>query len=131
MTDVLVDSSAWIGFFRGEKSFVPPVDGLLRQGTAAIAGPVYSEVVSGARTRAEFSLLSRKLRGLNWLEAPPNVWSLIAESRYALARQGVQAHLIDLMISHIAHESQCGLLTADRDFELIARVIPIEVILID
>jgi predicted nucleic acid-binding protein len=131
VTNVLVDTSAWVGFFRGAKAFVHPVDELLSEGTAAIAGPIWSEVVSGARTRAEFSLLSRKLRGLNWLDAPPDIWSLVAESRYALARQGIQAHLIDLFIAQTAHENQCGLLTADRDFQFIAKVVPIEVMLID
>ena len=126
MTDVLVDSSAWIGFFRGEKPFVRAIDALLSEGSVAITGPVLAEVVSGARTRSEFALLSRKLRGLNWLDAPEDIWSLVADTRYALARQGVQAHLIDLVIAHTAHHGRCDLLTSDRDFERIAAIIPLE-----
>lgn len=131
MTNVLVDSSAWIGFFRGEKSFVRVIDALLSEGSAAVTGPVLAEVSSGARNRSEFALLSQKLGALSWLDAPENIWVLVAETRYALARQGIQAHLVDLVIAHTAHHGRCDLLTADRDFERIANIVPIELIVIE
>ena len=120
---VLIDSSVWIDFFKGAPAAVSSVDALLASDRAAIAGPVFAEVVSGARTRNEFATLSTKLAALRWLEPPPEVWSLVAETRFTLARQGVQAHLVDLVLAHTAYATSCELLTRDRDFEHIAQVL--------
>jgi predicted nucleic acid-binding protein len=44
-----------------------------------------------------------------------------------LARQGAQLHLVDLLIAVTALHASHTLLTRDRDFSAIARVIPVEV----
>ena len=54
MSDILIDSSAWIDFFRGDSAAVARVDALLADGRAAICGPIFAEVVSGAQQRQLF-----------------------------------------------------------------------------
>ena len=68
------------------------VDSLLKGGWVVMAEPIFAEVTSGARTRSDFVLLSTKLKARPWIEPPDGLWSLVAESRYRLARQGIQAH---------------------------------------
>src|SRR6266851_9731822 len=57
LSDTLVDSSAWIAFFRGEHSAVRRIDRLLAEGRVATWGPIAAEVLSGVPSRKEFDLL--------------------------------------------------------------------------
>lgn len=127
MSEVLIDSSAWIDFLRGDAAAVKKVDPLLADGRAAISGPIYAEVVSGAQTRAVFDRLSLLFRSLNSLAPPALAWQQVAEARFALARQGTQVHLVDLLIAVTALHGGHSLLTRDRDFSIISKVIPVEV----
>ena len=122
----LVDTSAWIDFFRGEPKAVSRVDPALAQGEAAICGPIFSEVLSGVQTRARLDKLAGELRALEWVEAPGDIWLSVAQSRFSLARNGVQAHVVDLFIAHCALRDGCVLLTRAKDFAAIAQVVPIE-----
>ena len=103
------------------------IDGLLLRGEAALSGPVYSELISGARTRSAFEDLRTLLGSLEWLAEPAAAWDRVAEARFALARQGIQASLVDLLIAVTAAEDGASLLTRDRDFERISRIVPLDV----
>ncbi len=126
MSDILVDTSAWVAFFRGDAAAIRRVDPLLAEGRVAITGPVFAEVLSGARRPADFDLLNRLLRGLDRLSEPEALWDRVAEHRFALARRGYQASLVDLTIALAALDSGHTLLTRDRDFRRIQAVIPAE-----
>ena len=127
MSDTLVDTSAWIAYLRGDLPAVRRIDPLLADGRVAIAGPVAAEVLSGARTRAEFDLLRRILHGLDRLPEPESVWDRVAEHRFSLARQGCQASLVDLVIALSALDAGHSLLTRDVDFRRIQKVVPVEI----
>jgi predicted nucleic acid-binding protein len=66
-------------------------------------------------------------QGLERLADPPELWDRVAEARYTLARRGHQGALIDLSIAITCHEAVDRLVTSDRDFRAIARVIPLEI----
>ena len=125
---MLVDSSAWIDFLRGDKKAIERVDPLLADGRAGTTGPIYAEVISEAKERPGFERLGRLFRSLPWLVPPASAWEQVAGVRFTLARQGVQAHLVDLLIAVTALEAGHSVLTRDRDFEVIARVLPVEVV---
>ena len=127
MSDTLVDTSAWVAFLRGDPVAVRRVDPLLAEGRAALTGPVFAEVLSGARTRADFDLLNRLLRGLDRLREPESLWERVAEHRFALARRGYQASLVDLTIAMAALDAGHTLLTRDLDFRRIQAVVAAEV----
>lgn len=127
MNRAVIDASAWIGFFRGDGAAVRRIDPLLVDGTAAVTGPIVAEVLSGAPTRAEFEHLRELFQGLDRLADPPELWDRVAEARFTLARRGHQGALIDLSIAITCHEGGDRLLTRDRDFRAIARLISVEV----
>jgi predicted nucleic acid-binding protein len=122
----VVDTSAWISFLHGDAAAIRRIDPLLADGTAAITGPILAEVLSGAGSRAEFEYLRELLTGLERLPDPPELWDRIAEARYALARKGHQASLVDLAIAIGCLDGGHVLLTRDRDFRAISRVVPLE-----
>jgi predicted nucleic acid-binding protein len=125
----LVDTSAWIDFFRGERAAMKRVDGLLEQGEACLCGPVLSEVLSRARDRVTYQRLSVLLGALPRLAPAADEWQRVADLRFLLARQGTQAHLIDLLIAVTAADCRASLLTRDRDFKRIAGVLSVDLVL--
>ena len=127
MNRAVVDTSAWISFFRGERSAVRRIDPLLADGTAAVTGPIVAEVLSGAATRAEFEHLRELFEALDRLADPPDLWDRVAESRFALARKGHQAAVVDLAIAITCYEARDRLVTRDRDFRDIAKAVPVEI----
>ena len=122
----LIDTSAWIDFFKGTPAAVRRIDALLADGDAAITGPVLAEVLSGTRTKEAYRHLRELLLGLEWLSEPAEAWGLVADARFALARQGTQASLVDLLIALNARAAGASLLTRDRDFTRIRDVVPLE-----
>lgn len=126
MSRALVDSSAWIDFFRGRPDAVRRIDELLADDQAATTSIITAEVISGSRTRAEFDELRTMFAALPQLGPPEDLWDRVAESRFSLARRGVQANLVDLAIAVTASAFGHRLLTRDRDFVAIARATPVE-----
>lgn len=126
MSDVLADTSAWVAFLRGDSAAVRRIDPLLAEGRLAIAGAVYAEIVSGTSSRRDFDLLSGVLKGLEWLPEPREPWERTAEARFALARRGFQAAVLDLVIAFSALDARHTLLTRDRDFARIQTAVPVE-----
>ena len=122
----VVDTSAWIDFFRGDRRTVPRVDRLLEDGVVAFVGPIRAEVLSGARTSAEYERLRSLFDGLVAVPDPPAMWERVAECRFALARGGHQVELVDIAIAVATFARGFRLLTRDRDFERIRMVVPIE-----
>jgi len=129
LTDSLIDTSAWVSFLRGDRAAVRRVDPLLAEGRAAITGPISAEVLSGARSSGDFDLLKRLLHGLEMLPEPVSLWERVAEHRFALARKGYQASLIDLTIALTALDTGHGLWTRDADFRRIQAFVPMEVVI--
>lgn len=130
MSLVLVDTSVWIAFCRGEREPAARVDALLSAGEAGLCGPVLAEVLSGAPSWAEWRRLERLLGALDWLPLPLDVWRRAAEARFTLARRGTQAALADLLIALAAVEADAALLTRDRDFARIAEALPLRLELV-
>lgn len=126
MSDLLVDSSIWIDFFRGAPDVVRRVGAALELDRVAVCGPIVAEVLSGARTRADFVKVKSAFEGLDLLPDPPDAWLRVGEARFALARRGTQAALIDILIALTAAEASHALLTRDSDFRRIAAVVPVE-----
>jgi predicted nucleic acid-binding protein len=126
VTVSVVDTSAWIDFLRGESKAVSRVRPLLAEGVAAFTGPIRAEVLSGASTTALYERLRSLFDGLVSVSDPPALWDRVSESRFALARGGFQAEIVDLAIAVSTSARGFHLVTRDRDFERIRTVVPIE-----
>ncbi len=126
MSVCLVDTSAWVDFLRGETKAVARVDPLLADGFVAVTGPIRAEVLSGASSTAQYEKLRQLLDGLVEIPDPHSLWERVAEYRFALARGGFQAEIVDLAIAVAAFAGGLRLLTRDRDFLRIRTVVPIE-----
>jgi predicted nucleic acid-binding protein len=126
MSATLVDSSAWIDFFRGDRAAVRRIDALLAEDRVGVTGVIAAEVLSGAPDRASFQRLRTALHSLGWVDEPEDAWERVADTRFALARAGHQAAITDVLIAVTAAHSGHLLLTRDRDFQRIAPLLSLD-----
>ena len=118
---ILVDTSAWVDFFRGSEPCASWVDQLLAENQVAICGPVVTELRRGLRSDRERRRVLPLLEGCSSLDQPSDLWNEAGELGFALARKGSLVKSLDLLIAVHALAHDVALLTRDKDFELIRR----------
>jgi predicted nucleic acid-binding protein len=111
----LIDTSAWIAFFRGHEPLASTVDSVLADGSAALCGMVELEIRQGLRQgeTALLSLLSATIRLSTTEEDYAQAGELLAELR----RRGVTLPATDGLIAQVALRHGASLLDNDRHFE--------------
>lgn len=119
MSDVLIDTSGWIEFFRNPHSpCASAVDLLLAEERVCTTSLILVEVVSGARSRTEFERLRRDFTALPQVDFPQEAWADMLESRWQLKMKGITGISIpDLLVAHVALIHRKAILTLDRDFQ--------------
>jgi len=113
----LVDTSAWVEFFRGRGRVAEDVDDLIDANLVALCGPIVTEIRRGLRSSAERRKVLPLLDGCHYLESPPNIWGEAGDLGFTLARAGVTAKSMDLLIAVHALGHGVSLLTRDADFK--------------
>lgn len=116
---VLVDSSAWIGYFLNHR-VAQDVGRLLRAHRVAINAIIRVELLTGAKDEAHYAALDETLDGLHQLELTPAVWRRAERVRFDLRRAGHLVPLPDVIIACCALAYDCPVLHLDRHFEQIA-----------
>jgi len=116
---ILVDTSAWVDFFRDER-LAGAVDEALGEGLVAVCGPVVLELRRGLAARSRGKVLAL-LEGCTLLEEPENLWDHAGDLGFSLARRGLNAKSLDLVIAVYALSHDALLLTESRDLRLMAR----------
>jgi predicted nucleic acid-binding protein len=120
---VLIDTSAWIEFFRGSAHPVAAlVDRLIFDDRVALSGVVRAELLQGARSDAQKATLGRQLAATTLLPDPPDLWDRVADLGYTLRRKGFDVRIPDLAIAVVAQAHDVPLLSLDAHFEAIAGV---------
>lgn len=127
----LIDSSLWIDLTRTKspsfrKAFVAPH---VLDPEARIAEPVIFEMVRNA-TAAEAQLLLGYFASIPELATPIDLWPRAAEIGQACRAAGITPRALDLLIAQVAIHHGAELVTFDSDFEKIARVSGLQVILL-
>lgn len=127
---VIVDTSVWsLAFRRRKVPKTPKVAALVhlvQQGRVVVLGPVRQEVLSGIRHRDQFERLRERLAAFPDLELTTRDFETAAELCNLCIAKGVQAAHTDFLIAAAAVTRDYAVLSADRDFENIARIIPVQ-----
>ncbi len=113
---MLVDTSAWVEFFRGRNPVASIVDDALAANDAAICGPVETEIRRGLLDERERKRVLPLLSACHALESPPDLWVEAGELGFRLRRRGVTPKTLDLLIAVYALSHSCSILTIDKDF---------------
>jgi tRNA(fMet)-specific endonuclease VapC len=112
---ILVDTSAWIEFFRGREPVAGTVDRLLESNEVALCGPVITELRRGLRP-SERAKVMPLLAACHLLEQPAALWEEAGELGASLGRRGATLKSLDLLIATYALSHTVPLLSTDRDF---------------
>jgi predicted nucleic acid-binding protein len=117
---ILVDTSAWIDFFRGSGPLADDTAEAIEENAAALCGPVFTELLRGFANEASRENFRDLASGCHWLDAPGDLWEEAGELGAGLRGAGVTASTVDLLITTYALAHRVPLLTGDKDFKSIA-----------
>jgi predicted nucleic acid-binding protein len=115
---VLVDTSAWIDFFRKSE----PVHSLVLQLMAAervcACGLILAELMQGAKSEKELAVLRDFVHAFPFLAESPKNWQEAGELSFKLRRKGKTVGLADCYIAVTARINDAAILTKDGHFQL-------------
>lgn len=117
----LIDSSAWIEYFRpeGSKRVKERIRRILQNDEAISCGIVAVEILRGAKNEKDFQMLYTSLMSLPQIPIDDTIIERASRWGFILDRKGKIASTTDIIIASVAYRKAC-LLHLDRDFEMIA-----------
>ena len=114
---VLIDTSAWIDFFRGKQSAAADAVQLaLQLGLARLCGPVKAELLQGVKTKKEKQQLGVMFNAVEYLDTHEVDWETAGSSLQVLREKGITLPLTDALIAAIADRHKVQVLTLDHHF---------------
>lgn len=115
---VLVDTSAWIDFFRQKEPCHTIVQQLLAEQRVCTLGIIVAELTQGAKSEKELDVLRDFIHVFELLREGAQTWQAAGELSFKLRRQGKTVGLSDCFIAIAARDGDAEILTLDRHFEL-------------
>ncbi len=113
----MVDSSAWIEYFRhGEGLLSGAVDDLLEEDRVLLCGVVEAEILQGLR-EGEREEVADLFSALRYFETERRDFSKAGERLGELRRSGATIPLTDAIIGVLCSRHDVALLTTDRHFD--------------
>ena len=125
MSALVVDTSSWIAWLAGGGSSL--VDEALEEGRLHLPVIVAAELLSGRLDASERAELQDMLSDLPAVGADPEHWFRVGKLRAGLRARGLSVSTPDAHVAQCAIDTGGVLLTEDRVFEKIAKVVPLKV----
>jgi predicted nucleic acid-binding protein len=118
---VLLDTSAWIGFFSpiGHDVLKAEVRKALNEERVFTCAVVQTELLVGARDRAAFKKLDELLHALPQASMDDGLWTRAARLGFALRKKGRSISLSDLLIAEACRSRALQLWHLDEHYEAI------------
>lgn len=116
---VLVDTSAWIEFFRQKTPYYNSVSSLILSNALVTLPIIIAELVQGAKTAQEGRQLKELLRPLPKLAEYDSAWEEAGELAFQLKRAGLHPGLADCFIATLCIHHSVPILTLDKHFKMI------------
>ena len=123
MSALVVDTSSWIAWLAGGGSSL--VDEALEEGRLHLPVIVSAELLSGRLSDPERAELQDMLSDLPAVGTDPGHWSRVGSLRARLRAKGFSVSTPDAHVAQCAIDTGGLLLTEDRVFEKIAKVVPL------
>ncbi|OGQ88990.1 MAG: twitching motility protein PilT [Deltaproteobacteria bacterium RIFOXYD12_FULL_56_24] len=126
---ILVDTCVWSLALRrnetAEHALVEELTELVAELRVQLIGPVRQELLSGVKTKKQFSSLKKYLAAFHDLPLDSADFELAAEFFNLARSKGIQGSNTDYLICAVAHRHQLPIFTTDQDFERYSSVVPI------
>jgi len=118
VSGLVVDTSIWIDFFRGEP--LPDLELALRDGLVVLPPLVVAELLSAPLRKKQRAELTSMLHDLPVHETPFAHWQAVGELRAALRKKGVSVSTPDAHVAQAAIELEARLWSRDAIFTRVA-----------
>jgi len=115
---VLIDTSAWIDFFRETGGAVGDlVAELIRLDRVYLTGPVMAELLHGAKGKREATQLDAVFTTIPILDVSREDWITTGTTLHTLRKKGLSIPLTDVLIASVAQQHKMAVLTLDKHFQ--------------
>jgi hypothetical protein len=126
---VLVDTSIWIAYFKDTYPVLTErIDGVLTDSDIYVPRVVIAELIQGAKSEKEISVIEDFVEAFNVIDQTENTWLQAGRLSFSIKRKGVTVNIVDCYIALIAHENNCKIMTLDEHFKGIKKYIPLELL---
>jgi predicted nucleic acid-binding protein len=127
---VLVDTSIWSLALRRRRdtsteAAAVRLSALVEEGLVATIGPIRQELLSGIRERSQFDRVREHLRAFTDTPLTSEDYEEAAAFFNTCRGRGVQGSNTDFLICATAVRNDYAIFTADADFVLFAKLLPI------
>ncbi|HBA84271.1 MAG TPA: PIN domain nuclease [Verrucomicrobia bacterium] len=120
---VLVDSSVWIQYFRGQTG-VEKLDWLIDEGLVAVNDLIVTEILPPIliKKQTRLAVLLREIPRL-----PMNIdWQGLTDMQVLCLKHGInKVGIPDLIVAQNALQHRASLFSLDRHLQLLAKVLPL------
>jgi predicted nucleic acid-binding protein len=127
--NVVVDTSVWSLALRRRRASAAAeareLAELIREGRAAVLGPIRQELLSGVADHRQYETLRAYLRAFPDLDLETEDHEEAASFFNQCRAKGIQGSNTDFLICAVAARRGLAILTTDTDFAHYARVLPI------
>jgi hypothetical protein len=122
---VLVDTSAWIEFFRKKEPWYSAISGLIDDKRICCSGIILAELMQGAKAEKELEVLRDFRHVFEFLEESVDLCQAAGELSNTLQRKGKSVGLSDCYLAASAKAHKVKILTLDKHFDIIKGAVSI------
>jgi len=116
---ILVDTSAWIEFFRKKEPWYSAISGLMDERRVCCSGIILAELIQGAKSQKELEVLRDFRHVFEFLDESVDLWQAAGELSNTLQRKGRSVGLSDCYLAASAKAHKARILTLDKHFDII------------
>lgn len=117
---ILIDSSVWIEFLRGQNSStIQKINALQGENLICICGMILSEVLCGIKNRSERANVYLNIKAFNFLNEDERIWKEAADIFIETRAKGIKIPLSDCIIAAVARNNGLKIYSFDGHFEAI------------
>ena len=125
---VLVDTSAWIEFFKKKEPYYKVIGNWIDEDRIFCTGLILAELLQGVRTEKELDTIKDFLHVFEFIEEHKELCEKAGELSFNLGRKGYTIGLSDCYIAVASLENNARILTRDKHFHMIKSVVDINLI---
>jgi len=126
MKNILIDTSAWVEYFRGNPTVATMVHDREAH-SVYIIGPTITELIQGMKTEKEKETFAGSLESLPRLKITDQDWFDAGTLGAQLRSKGITVPLADLIIYTVAMNNHCAICTLDKHFKIINTALGVKV----
>ena len=127
---IIIDTCVWSLALRRndptDNNYITELKELIKEVRVQLIGPIRQELLSGIKSKKQFTLLKNHLDAYNDLCLEKQDYELAAEYFNVARKKGIQGSNTDFLICAISTRHNMPILTTDKDFSNFQTIFPVK-----